>query len=290
HFSIRSKKKVRALLEPIGEEIRIHVSGMYPRQRFGCAPVLSLATHPTNTNSIIVFDLLADDAPLHELSAEELCERLLGDEPEQRPALKEVRLNRCPFIAPLNVLTAENQARLNIDLNEVRQRAERLRGAGLARKIGRVYQLRQEQFNQRQAPASDPDAALYGGFLRDDDRSRCSAFVEQVNAGDCEPLDFDDPRLYTLAERLKARQFPEQLYPEELEGWRAFVAAKLHSRDVPWMTLPALEARLEALAQSPGADPQRQATLLSALADHCAQLRRAYPAERSSGADAAPSA
>ena len=66
------------------------------------------------------------------------------------------------------------------------------------------------------------------------------------------------------------------------------MAAKLHRSDAPWLTLPALETRLEALARAPAEDPQRQATLLGALAAHCAQLRQTYPAELAGAAGTTP--
>ncbi|MEM6707238.1 MAG: exodeoxyribonuclease I [Pseudomonadota bacterium] len=272
HFKLRHKRQVRKQLEPLGEKIAVHVSGMYPRERFGCAPVLSLCQHPTNTNAIIVVDLLGDIEPLLELDAEALAERLMGDDPAARPGLKEVRLNRCPFVAPLSVLGADNLDHLNIDLNRVREQAQRLQRADLGRKISRVYARRQSRFAAK-GSAPDPEAALYDGFLKDDDRSRCESFRSQVAEGDYDPLDFDDPRLFTLAERLRARRFPESLAEDELQGWRTFVANKLYQADAPWLTLPKLEARIAELRDTEG-----QATeVLDALTTHAGALAARYP-------------
>ena len=278
HYALRRKKAVRKLLEPLGETPFVHVSGMYPRERFGCAPILPLCAHPTNTNSVIVVDLLSDVDALLELDANTLAERLVGDDPALRPGLKELRLNRCPFVAPLNVLTTENQERIGIDLGQVHAQAERLKKARVERKLAKVYSQRQARFDRDDDEPLDPDAALYDGFLRDDDRSRCLAFVEQVDEGDCEPLDFDDPRLFTLAERLKARQFPDQLSPEEAEGWRFFVGSKLHRAEAPWLTLPMLEARLKTLASDLPVTDERGRALLADLSAYAAELAASYPA------------
>ena len=142
HFGNRRKKQVRALLEPIGARLCVHVTAMYPRAQYGCAPVVSVCRHPTNTNAIVVADLGRDVAPLLDWSEEQLHDALFGSDPERRPGLKEVRLNRCPFIAPIDVLTSENQERLGIDLKLVRERARRLARPGMAQKLARVYARR----------------------------------------------------------------------------------------------------------------------------------------------------
>ena len=158
------------MLEPIGNRICVHVSGMYPRARFGVGPIVSIAHHPTNSNSIIVADLAEDIEPLLSWSAEDIAQNLFNRDAEIRPGLKEIRINRCPFVAPVQVLSEENVSRLSLDMNLIKQRAKQLQQAGLAQKIANVY--RQQQALEK----SDPDAALYEGFLQDEDRTRCQYF------------------------------------------------------------------------------------------------------------------
>ena len=96
YFSLRHKKSVRALLEPYGARLCVHVSAMYPRQRYGTAAVLSVARHPTNANSIIVVDLAEDIEPLLNLSADELRSRLFtpGAQRDQDKSLPLCRSHR----------------------------------------------------------------------------------------------------------------------------------------------------------------------------------------------------
>ena len=107
YFELRRKKAVKALLEPLGARLCVHISGMYPRARYGVGPVISVAHHPTNSNSIIVADLGQDIEPLLQWSAEDLAENLFTKDAPIRPGLKEIRINRCPFVAPIQVLNDE---------------------------------------------------------------------------------------------------------------------------------------------------------------------------------------
>lgn len=88
---------------------------------------LPLAWHPRNRNALIVCDLCADPAPLLELSAEDLRRRLYTRrdelaEGELPVPLKQIQVNRCPVVAPLSVLRAEDRQRTGIELDECQQK------------------------------------------------------------------------------------------------------------------------------------------------------------------------
>ncbi len=274
YFSIRNKKKIRAMLEPYGARVLVHVTGMYPRARYGVAPIASVARHPSNANSVVVADLAEDIEPLLTRSAEEIAEGLFTPGTENRAPLKEIRLNRCPFVAPLEVLTEENLDRLGLDLKLVKERARRLQQPGLQDKIARVYSQPPPGKN------ADPDAALYDGFLQDEDRSRCHYLHEELGGGRWRELDFKDERLARLARRMKARSYPALMDPEEVSGWRKFVSNKLLG-DGDWLNLEAYEAHLNALVgeQMSNPDPaasERNLAVLSQLAAHAEDLRLRY--------------
>ena len=56
----------------------LHVSRMYPRERGCIAPIMPVARHPRNRNSIIVADLGRDERPLIEWDVDRLREGLFG--------------------------------------------------------------------------------------------------------------------------------------------------------------------------------------------------------------------
>ncbi|UXJ53730.1 exodeoxyribonuclease I [Pseudomonas citronellolis] len=212
------------LLKPL-----VHVSGRFSAARSFLSLVLPLAWHPRNRNALIVCDLGLDPAPLLELDAETLRQRLytrreeLG-EGELPVPLKLVHVNRCPVLAPLAVLREQDQARLGIDLAAWQARAQVL-AEGKPQwqdKLAAIYE--QENF----PGVEDPEQQLYDGFIGDRDRRLC----EQVRQADPvrlgrEQWPFDDPRLVELLFRYRARNFPETLSTAEQEQWREFCRCRL---------------------------------------------------------------
>ena len=274
YFGLKHKKQVRAALEPIGSKICVHVSGMYPRHRFGVAPILPIAAHPSNSNSVIVVDLAEDVEDLLSDSAESLKEKLFTAGHPERPPLKEIRLNRCPFIAPLEVLNEENLDRLQINMRDVKERARRLKQPGLAMKIAATYQ------QPRPKAETDPDAALYDAFLAETDRSRCRDFHDHLETRGFRHMDFEDTRLQRLSQRLKARSFAAMLEPEEAAGWQDFVVTKLESEG-GWLNINTYEQRLEQLLlDEQSVDDvsvnQSRVKILQALAEHGMDIRSRY--------------
>jgi exodeoxyribonuclease-1 len=266
YLGCRNKKRVRALLEPYGARLCVHVSGMYPRERFGTAPVMSVCRHPTNSNAIVVADLSRDVEALLQWSEDEIRDALFKAGNAERPPLKEVRINRCPFVAGIEVLDEENWSRLGFDRKLIAERQRRLNKPGIAQKLMRV-------FARGQRPAADDvEAALYDGFLGDADRSRCEDLQRSLSAGAWHDLDYTDKRLVTLAARLKARSFWPLMSAGERADWQAFVRDKLIAVEAPWWSLPRFRRRIQELEAEQGdSDP-----LLEELSAHAARLERDY--------------
>ena len=116
-FQLRSKHKVMeqiSLLQPL-----VHISGRFSAARNYLGVVLPLAWHPRNRNALIVCDLHQETLPLLRESAEVLRQRLYTRhdelaEGELPVPLKLVQINRCPVVAPLSVLRAEDRQRTGI--------------------------------------------------------------------------------------------------------------------------------------------------------------------------------
>ncbi len=266
YLSCRDKRHLRALLEPFGARLCVHVSGMYPRERFSAAPVVSVCRHPENSNALIVADLSRDIEPLLRGTEEEIREALFRPGNPERPPLKEIRLNRCPFVAGIEVLDDENVARLGIDRKLILERQRRLRQPWLAQKLMRVFSRR------RAERPPDVEAALYDGFFDDKDRSRCQALQLALAEGRWQDLDYADRRLTVLAARLKARCFPEVLGAGERADWREFVRDKLAATESPWCNLARFRQRLAELGREhPAGHP-----VLEELEAHADALARDY--------------
>ena len=270
YFNGRSKKQVKQLLEPFGARVCLHVSGMYPRSRYCAAPVVSLCRHPKNSNSIIVADLSEDVEPLIGWTDEQIRAELFKEGSTSRPPLKEIRINRCPFVAGIEVMTGENWERIGFDRREIKERQRRLARPGLAQKIMRVY-------GDRPPPAApDVEAALYDAFLQDADRGRCASLREALGQGKWLDLDYSDRRLVSLSTRLKSRSFAESLSEEERQDWHEFVRDKLNAEDAPWLTLKEFDARLDRIRQDSAGEDARRERLLGKLEAYAGGLKARY--------------
>ena len=121
---------------------------------------------------------------------------------------------------------------------------------------------------------SDPDAALYDGFLQDEDRSRCLSFHEQRRNGAYPRLDFKDKRLPVLCDRLKMRSFSEYASDDEKSDWNAWVRQKLLS-DGEHLNLQKFDSEIEQLRKVSMLTEQKH-RLLDELLDYGNSIRTKY--------------
>ena len=224
HFALRRKQRAFELLDVAHRVPVVHVSSRYPASRGCLAIVVPLAMHATNANGVIVFDLDADPAPLIDLDADEIADRVFSrreDLPEdvERIPLKLVHANRSPALAPLSVLKGVDTQRIGLDSARALEHLERLRAIdGLTEKLQRVFAS-----TPSGAAESDPELALYAGFLPDADRRRLRD-VRQSSPAELArsaPV-FTDPRYTELLFRYRARNWPHSLDAAEAARWETF--------------------------------------------------------------------
>ena len=228
-LGLRSKDAARRMLVPFAQQVCVHTARSFGSARYGAAPVMSVAQHPEIDASIIVADLGRDVSPLVEDSAEALAETLFAREAEERPPLHQVRLNRCPFLAPLNVLRPKDAGRIGIDLDLVLERQATLAATpDLDTKIAQVYSRR---VDARGDSPPDVEERLYEGFTSNADRSRCERLQRELRAGAPWPEDtsFSDPRLMELADRLRARLRLDSLDASDRAAWTRHIVDRLTS-------------------------------------------------------------
>ncbi|MYE24993.1 MAG: exodeoxyribonuclease I [Gammaproteobacteria bacterium] len=224
-FANRLKDSVVPLLLPLGEKVNVHVSRMYPNARHNIAPVVSVARHPHIASRLIVADLSRDISLLLESDSETLKEAIFTRSEEEPPPLKEVTLNRCPFVAPLKVVRKADAERLGFDFGQIEQRREQLTSVpGLERTIADAYRR-----EERDSEPRDAELSLYDGFLDDGDRRAMDRVQNALQDGlPWPPFSPDDGRVRTLATRLKARVRPGELDAVERAQWHEHVAACQH--------------------------------------------------------------
>ena len=253
----------------------LHISGMFPPER-GCLGVLwPLASHPTNRNELLAWDLAHDPTELIQLNATQVRQRLFTrtDElPEGvvRLPIKSVHLNKSPMVVGnLRTLRPELAERWGLDLPQMEEHARR------AAALSDLSGVWREVFDQA-APGRelDVDQDLYGGFIDAADRRRLQHLRGQDPADPAwRETGFDDPRLPELVFRYRARNFPATLAPEELERWRSHCHARLMRGEGGGRTVEGLFERIDTLAEQASENgDERAEAILGALYDYAESI------------------
>jgi exodeoxyribonuclease-1 len=257
YFGLRRKQRVFDLLDVVQMTPVVHVSQRYPASRQCLAVIAPLAMHPNRAGEVIVYDLAADPDAWLTLDEDAIADRIFtarADLPEgiERIALRTVRVNHAPALAPLSVLQGVDMSRLQLDLPRCLAHRDRLHGvAGLSEKLRRVFARASAL-----PAAEDPELALYGGgFLPDADRR----LLTQVRATApaqlaAQAFPFRDARYPELLFRYRARNWPETLDADERQRWEHFRAARLTRHTaLTSLTLDEYHARIAELRLDPQA-------------------------------------
>ena len=271
-FCLGLHKKTRVLAElglPATAQLSrpfLHVSGMFAPERGCLAVMFPLATHPTNKNEILAWDLAHDPSELLLLDVDTLRMRLFSksaDLPEgvKRLPIKSVHLNKSPMVVRnLNTLTPEMASRWGVDKELA------LRHAEIAAGLPDMSALWPQVFQRPQEATPDVDENLYGGFVGNEDRRRLNQLREMSPAELAHSrMGFDDARLKEVVFRYRARNFPQTLSLDERQRWEAHRAAWLLDGQGGARNVDALFADIDALAET--ADERGEA-ILGALYDY----------------------
>lgn len=264
-LGMRRQAGAMRLLNTVAPEPVVHTSGRIPAAR-GCTTlVLPLAVMPDRPKSIIVFDLMSDPAPLMELDAEDIADRVFtpaADLPEglERIPLKAVHTNKVPMLAPAGVLRDADAGRIGLNIERCQHHAAQIQASlsGLRGKLMDVF--------ARPHPdaVSDPDVMLYsGGFFSARDRATL-ATVRQASPAELGERDwpFQDARLPEMLFRYRARNYPDSLSAEDWSRWNAQRAQRLLEPRVPGqLGLHAFRAELELARQQHAKDGGAQRIL-----------------------------
>ncbi len=275
YFGLRKREAVRRLLSLQDPKPVVHTSAMFTSPAGCTSLVLPVSAHPRHANEIIVYDLRRDPSDWLECSPEEIRRRVFSRREElaegERIPLKGVRLNRSPAVAPLNTLTTERAAALEIDIDRCRRHAELISSRPeVLQKVYRVYEA------PPPAGYSDPELQIYSGdFFPDEDRAEF-AFIRSASAEKLKqnPPELYDPRGPELLRRYVARNFPESLSETERARWKSFCAARLLTPEPEGaMDITSFRRQVEnrlARVDTPAADKR----ILKELAEYADYLSR----------------
>lgn len=228
-FQLKHKAQVWGQLDLQMRKPVLHVSSTYGRENGYLSLVGAFAKHPSNNNAVLVFDLRQDPRIWQGYSSAQLQELLFSRKDllpvdAQRPAVKEIQVNKCPVVSPLQTLSDEQAKAFSVDKTQCLKHLQYLReDLNLCEALSQAYS------NRPDFPVVDPDAGLYGGgFFNDKDRK----LMEKVHQSDPSiwsegEFSFTDNRLEAMLFRLKARNYPHLLSGDEMQAWEAFRSERL---------------------------------------------------------------
>ena len=228
-FQLKHKAQVWGQLDLQMRKPVLHVSSTYGRENGYLSLVGAFAKHPSNNNAVLVFDLRQDPRIWQGYSSAQLQELLFSRKDllpvdAQRPAVKEIQVNKCPVVSPLQTLSDEQATSFSVDKTQCLKHLQYLReDLNLCEALSQAYS------NRPEFPVVDPDAGLYGGgFFNDKDRK----LMEKVHQSDPSiwsegEFSFTDNRLEAMLFRLKARNYPHLLSGDEMQAWEAFRSERL---------------------------------------------------------------
>ena len=268
-YTLRNKNRVAELIDVVNMTPIVHVSGMLGSHRGNMSLVCPIAWHPTQNNAVIVCDLAGDIDSIIDLPVETIQEKLYTktadlELDEQRIPLKLIHINKCPIIAPLSTLLADNAKRFNLDKQQCLINQQKLlqNQNKLQDKMRELFSI-----NNDYPVNSDVDAQIYSGFLNGQDLLRCETIrTTPVHLLETLSITFDDPRLTTLFFRYKARNYPQALTEQEQRIWQDHCRDKLNTIEIQ-NYLQSLEQLAEIYIQKP-----EKLTLLKQLYQYCHYL------------------
>lgn len=212
-FKMRGKREVQRLVNLDAPQPFVYVSGRYGNEYNKATVAYPLA--PGRNGNVLVFDL--------RYNLEKLADGFSGT--GVAPIVKELCYNKCPAVAPLSVLDADDGwDKIGLSEGVTRKNLEILRAHPEFAEQMRTQHEQRPEF----PPAVEPEGAIYEGFLNDRDRIKVAAVrnAEPSKLADFHP-DFDDERLPELLLHYKGRNYPETLSDSEMEAYETYRTERL---------------------------------------------------------------
>lgn len=250
-FNLRDKQAVAKIIhsaKPLKQPF-VYTSGSFPGEFEATTIAIVLGAHPTDSNSVLVYDLRHNPKSFADFSAKELSSMLFVPREKRQEItplpVKKLALNRSPAVAPLNTLDAAAQKRIKLSLKIAEKNFELLSTIdGFYERVAEAYEL-----VEKPPKRTDPEGQLYDGFLNDKDKSLARQVVRAKpdKLADWQP-DFIDERLAPLYLRYKARNLPFTLSDAEQAAWEGWRTQKLLKGVDKSLSMPQFIKRLTSAA------------------------------------------
>jgi exodeoxyribonuclease I len=257
-FDYLLKHRDKKLIAPLITSGRplVYTSGRYPSE-YSKTAVAVMITQKDDKSGALMYDLRIDPDEFKDLTPAELAKRWAarGEDVPYFP-VKTLGYNKCPAVAPLDVLEVDDgYKKLQLHKELVQQHFKKLQAANgfgdnLLKALDIMWPKRQPEMVDNPQKV---DGQLYDGFVPDADKATLSA-VRAAEASELSGFSFKDKRLQALLPLYKARNYPKNLDEAEQKNWDDFRRQKLDAGGLAANFF----GRLEELAKTPGLDGQKQ--------------------------------
>jgi exodeoxyribonuclease-1 len=281
YWTHRTRDSLRPLVDLVDRTPLVHSCAAYTSDK-GCTTVVApLSIDPENRNQLVAIDLRFDPSDIVGLPVEEIRRRVFTRATElevERVPLVRIRLNRCPFLAPMSTLSDAAASRLGLDVAACKEhlgfiKAER----DLLQKMVAVFEMREPP-----EESADPDLRIYaGGFFPERDVEAFAVAHERIaSKGAAEAkaslykMRFADDRPAQMLRRIYARNFPETMSAAEAARWREFCASQLQLPPLAGATDLATYGKIVSQRLENPDTPARERGMLMELVAYKAQLER----------------
>lgn len=229
-LNIRQKSRVAPLVTK-GYPL-LYTSGRYPAA-FEKTTIAVMVAEKPDKSGALMYDLRVDPDEFKYMTAEELTRRW-RDRSEDAPyfPVKELKYNRAPAVAPIEMLDDQGARRLGLRREIIDNHLKKLQAVKDFddKLLVALDGLWPKQQPRLMVDELEVDSLLYDGFINDQDKTKTSV-VRAAKPSELSGLNltFADERLSALLPLYKARNFPEELRPAERQQWDSFRARKLLS-------------------------------------------------------------
>ncbi len=248
-LGVREKKKATAFIDLDDPKPFIYCSGRYSAKWQKTTAVFPIAQ--SQNGAVLVYDLRQDPLEVAKLSDEEIIETVFSrNKTTEILAVKKLRLNCCPAVAPLGVLDAAAQERIELSVETIEENYNKFRSiAGLGERLSQLYEKSDTERKSKYKAETDADFQIYDGFVGDADKTKMRA-VRAASENELADLnlEFVDERLIQLLPRYKARNFPRSLTASEREAWDNYRNERIIHGANGQLSLEQFAARLSELA------------------------------------------
>lgn len=275
YFTLRNKNTVMQNIDIAHRKPFLHISGMLPSAQGCCSWFLPIAIHPINRNAVICLDLASDISSLETLNADELQKLIYTKNDElpngiQKPGIKLIHINKCPFVAPAKTLRPEDATRLGIDRESCLQNLPIINAiTDLEKKLTAIFTI-----DTSLTKSIDIDAALY---TRDFASTADKQWMDEVRNAEPEQLAIwqhkaPDSFYAEQLMRYRGRNYPSTLDSGELESWQAHRKNRFtQNNKIDCLSVEECQLEIAKLAEQ-HADDKNKINLLSSLRHFLEQL------------------